>query len=160
MPDYSEYLSPEILPAIRSGEPTDIIEIRTGSDSDFPKIKEVINSFKEKNVPYILRILSAHRTPQNMMERAQAFPKVLLPKNIQEVIDVSNLRVKFCIACAGGSAHIAGMTASETQTPIIALPVPSSSMGRIDATLSMMNMPPGVPNGFVPNNEIAIMVAH
>ena len=160
MPDYSEYLSPEILPAIRSGEPTDIIEIRTGSDSDFPKIKEVINSFKEKNVPYILRILSAHRTPQNMMETAQAFPKVLLPKNIQEVIDVSNLRVKFCIACAGGSAHIAGMTASETQTPIIALPVPSSSMGLIDATLSMMNMPPGVPNGFVPNNEIAIMVAH
>ncbi len=158
MSNYTKYQSPDFTQTLNTG--WSIIEVRTGSDSDFPKIEEFLDGLKKANIPYILRILSAHRTPQDMMETAQAFPETLLPHDIRGAIDMSNLRVKFCVAAAGGSAHIAGMTASETQTPVIALPVPSSSCGIMDASFSMINMPPWVPNGFVPNNELCIEMSH
>ena len=101
--------------------------MRTGSDSDFPKIQPALDGLREANLPYVLRVLSAHRTPDHMSETAQSFPEIKVPKTIKSIMDLNNLRVKFCIAAAGGSAHIAGMTAAETQTPLIALPVPSSS---------------------------------
>lgn len=151
------FYSPDLWSTLRDG--WYIVEVRTGSDSDFPKIQKVLDGLKEEHIPYILRILSAHRTSEDMAETAQTFPETLLPPGIRGVIDISNLRTKFCIAAAGGSAHIAGMTASETQTPVIALPVKSSSSWLIDSSFSMINMPPGIPNGFVPNNDAGVMMS-
>lgn len=151
------YTSPDLPNAIWEGK--ELIEVRTGSDSDFPKIQPVLDGLKAQNIPYILRILSAHRTPEDMAQAAQDFPNIALPPSIQWALSLGNARVKLCIAAAWWSAHIAGMTASETQTPVIALPVPSTSSGLIDASFSMINMPPGIPNGFVPNNESALNLA-
>lgn len=86
-----------------------------------------------------MRIASAHRTPEAMAELARAFPNVLESlesdntfKNVTpEVIAVAGrLQVVICIAAAGGSAHIAGMTASETEVPVIGYPVPSRTNGQ------------------------------
>jgi phosphoribosylaminoimidazole carboxylase PurE protein len=125
-----------------------IIEVRTGSDSDFPKIKEVLESLERENVAHALRILSAHRTPHEMMRAAAE-------------LGVEN-EVKVCIAAAGGSAHIAGMTASETSIPVIGLPVTDSATSGLTALLSMIQMPPGIPNGVVGigQNTAAAQFAH
>lgn len=110
-----------------------IIEVRTGSDSDIKKLKDLYAFFDKLEIPYEPRILSAHRTPDIMTSKAKNLEK--------EGFYVS-------IAAAGGSAHLAGMTASETLIPVIALPV-KSSLGNLDSLLSMLQMPPGVPNGTV-----------
>jgi len=154
---YTQYLSPDLFQALEKW--WQIIEVRTGSDSDFPKIQPALDGLREANLPYVLRVLSAHRTPDHMSETAQSFPEIKVPKTIKSIMDLNNLRVKFCIAAAGGSAHIAGMTAAETQTPLIALPVPSSSSWLIDSSFSMVNMPPWIPNGFVPSNEVAVAMS-
>ncbi|MFC2137933.1 5-(carboxyamino)imidazole ribonucleotide mutase [Bacteroidota bacterium] len=109
------------------------IEIRTGSDSDISKIKEIYSILDHLEIPYSARILSAHRTPLKMIEEAQ---------NLEE----NGFKVSVC--AAGGSAHLAGMTASESSVPVVALPV-KSSLGGEDALLSMAQMPPGIPNGTV-----------
>lgn len=110
-----------------------LIEVRAGSNSDFPKIKQIFNLFDDLNIAYSPRILSAHRTPLKMIQEAQDLEK-------------NGFRVS--IAAAGGSAHLAGMTASESSIPVVALPV-ESSLGGEDALLSMAQMPPGIPNGTV-----------
>lgn len=110
-----------------------LIEIRTGSDSDIPKIKDIYSFLNELDLPFSPRILSAHRTPDRMTSEAQ-----MLEEN----------GFKVAIGAAGGSAHLAGMSASETAVPIVALPV-MSSLGGEDALLSMIQMPPGIPNGCV-----------
>lgn len=113
------------------------IEIRTGSDSDIPKIKECYQFLKKINLEFSARILSAHRTPEEMTLEA---------KNLEK----NNYRCS--IAAAGGSAHLAGMTASETLLPVVALPV-IPSVGGIDSLLSMLQMPPGIPNGCVASGD-------
>lgn len=110
------------------------IEIRVGSDSDLPKIQELFFILDQLDIEYELRILSAHRTPDEMMARAKALAK--------EGFAV-------CIGSAGGSAHLPGMTASETPIPVIALPVKTSYLDGLDSLLSMVQMPPGIPNGVV-----------
>jgi 5-(carboxyamino)imidazole ribonucleotide mutase len=127
-----------------------LIEIRTGSDSDMPKIQDLYAFLDSLFIPYSKRILSAHRTPDRMADQAQK-------------LESNSFRVS--IAAAGGSAHIAGMTASETSVPVVALPV-LSSLGGIDALLSMAQMPPGIPNGCVGINDsegagiLAIRIAY
>ena len=106
------------------------IEIRVGSDSDLPKISAAFSVLKSLKIPFSVRILSAHRTPAEMTHEAQN-----LEKNGFGV----------CIAAAGGSAHLAGMTASETARPVVALPVKSSG-GGLESLCSMLQMPPGIPN--------------
>ncbi|NQZ84174.1 MAG: AIR carboxylase family protein [Nanoarchaeales archaeon] len=108
-----------------------LIEIRTGSNSDIPKIKECYYFLKELGISFSPRILSAHRTPELMAQEAR---------------DLEKNGFLVSIAAAGGSAHLAGMTASETCIPVVALPV-TSSVGGLDALLSMAQMPPGIPNG-------------
>ncbi len=111
-----------------------LIEIRTGSDSDIPKIKSIYEILDLLEVPYQKRILSAHRTPMAMITEAQN-----LKKN----------GFKVSVAAAGGSAHLAGMTASETVLPVVALPVKTSLGDGLDSLLSMIQMPPGIPNACV-----------
>ena len=160
--DYSDYLSPDLKDLIKNprlSNRRDIVEVRTGSDSDFPKILSYLNLLREVHIPYWLTILSAHRTPNDMAESARTLPNILLHHELRRVVDITWLRVKFATWAAWGSAHIAGMSASETQTPFIALPVISSACGLDDSSLSMIQMPPHKPNGFVPNNEVGGRVA-
>ncbi len=114
------------------------IEVRVGSDSDLPKIQEAFFILDQLDIDYELRILSAHRTPHEMMAKAQTLA--------QEGFSV-------CIGSAGGSAHLPGMTASETPIPVIALPVKTSYLDGLDSLLSMIQMPPGIPNGAVGINQ-------
>ncbi len=114
------------------------IEIRVGSDSDIPRIQEAFCILDQLGIDYELRILSAHRTPHEMMAKAQTLE--------QEGFSV-------CIGSAGGSAHLPGMTASETPLPVIALPVKTSYLDGLDSLLSMIQMPPGIPNGTVGIND-------
>lgn len=90
------------------------------------------------DIEYDLGILSAHRTPHEMMAKAEGLA--------QEGFAV-------CIGSAGGSAHLPGMTASETPIPVIALPVKTSFLDGLDSLLSMVQMPPGIPNGAVGINQ-------
>jgi phosphoribosylcarboxyaminoimidazole (NCAIR) mutase len=90
----------------------------------------LLKGLNKEQVAYLLTIKSAYRTPQAMIDSARAFPEVLMSSNDPTVSDQTThemLKVKFCIAIAGWSAHIAGMTASETSTPVIALPAESSA---------------------------------
>lgn len=106
------------------------IGIIMGSDSDLHVMSEAATICKEFSIPYELRIVSAHRTPDDMANYGKsAFERGL----------------KVIIAGAGGAAHLPGMIASFTTLPVIGVPVKSSSLLGIDSLLSIVQMPPGVP---------------
>jgi 5-(carboxyamino)imidazole ribonucleotide mutase len=111
-----------------------VIEIRTGSDSDIPKIRGAHDVLRELGVPFTQRILSAHRTPRLMAEEARR-------------LESAGTRVS--IAAAGGSAHLPGMTASETTVPVVGIPVPTEHLGGLDSLYSIVQMPDGCPVGTV-----------
>ncbi len=111
-----------------------LIEVRTGSDSDIPKINKAYEFFESVGIPYTPRILSAHRTPQAMAAEARK---------------LSESGFFVSIAAAGGSAHLPGMTASETVQPVIGLPVTTSNLGGLDSLYSIIQMPDGIPVGCV-----------
>lgn len=111
-----------------------LIEIRTGSDSDIPKIKEAYYFFQQLDILFSPRILSAHRTPAIMASEAG---------------ELSKKGYRISISAAGGSAHLPGMTASETLLPVIGIPVQTSLLGGIDSLLSILQMPEGIPVGTV-----------
>lgn len=111
-----------------------MIEIRTGSDSDIPKIRAAHELLRALGVPFEERILSAHRTPALMAEEARR-------------LEERGLLVS--IAAAGGSAHLPGMTASETSVPVVGLPVPTEPLGGLDSLYSIVQMPDGCPVGTV-----------
>ena len=101
------------------------IEIRTGSDSDMPKISRAYKFLESLDIPFSSRILSAHRTPAEMMYAAKQLE--------EQGYSVS-------IAAAGGSAHLPGMTASETLVPVVGLPVKTTSLAGIDSLLSLIHI--------------------
>ena len=106
------------------------VAIIMGSQSDWVTMKfseEIIIKLK---VPFITKIISAHRTPERMIEYA---------KNAQEN------SVKVIIGGAGGAAHLPGMVASHTNLPVIGVPIQSSALNGIDSLLSIVQMPSGVP---------------
>lgn len=111
-----------------------MIEIRTGSDSDIPKIQAAHDLLRALGVPFRQRILSAHRTPQLMAEEARGLEAA---------------GVKVSIAAAGGAAHLPGMTASETLVPVVGIPVPTEALGGLDSLYSIAQMPEGCPVGCV-----------
>ena len=111
-----------------------LIEVRTGSDSDIPKIRKAYEFFESLGIPYSPRILSAHRTPQAMAAEARR---------------LSDNGFFVSIAAAGGSAHLPGMTASETVLPVIGLPVTTSNLSGQDSLYSIIQMPDGIPVGCV-----------
>ena len=110
------------------------VEIRVGSDSDLPKIEKVFATLEALGVRFEARILSAHRTPQRMAARAR---------------ELEGLMYKVVIAAAGGSAHLPGMTASETLLPVLGIPVETAQLKGADSLLSIIQMPEGVPVGTV-----------
>ena len=106
------------------------VAVIMGSDSDFKVVQKAILKLKEFNVPYEVHIMSAHRTP----DEAAEFSKNA-KKNGFGVI----------IAAAGKAAHLAGAIAANTTLPVIGIPVKASVLDGVDALLSTVQMPAGIP---------------
>ena len=107
-----------------------VVEIVMGSDSDLPVMEEAGKVLKEFKIPYVLRIISAHRTP----DLAREYSRGLIKRG-----------VKVVIAGAGAAAHLAGAIASCTTIPVIGVPLDSSPLSGIDALFSTVQMPGGIP---------------
>lgn len=107
-----------------------IVGIIMGSDSDLKVMEPAFKIFDEFNIPYEVKILSAHRTPNQHSE----YSKTAIERGL-----------KVIIAAAGGAAHLPGVTAAHTTIPVIGVPVASRSLDGMDSLLSIVQMPPGVP---------------
>ena len=106
------------------------VAVIMGSDSDLPVVEKCINTLKEYGVPTEVHVYSAHRTPDKVREFCSK-----ARENDLGVI----------IAAAGKAAHLAGACAAQTTLPIIGIPVKSSTLDGIDALLSTVQMPSGLP---------------
>jgi len=106
------------------------IGILMGSDSDWPVMEEAASTCDRFAVPCEVRVLSAHRRPEECAEYARA---------------AAGRGLQVLIAGAGGAAHLAGVLAAHTHLPVVAVPIPSQLAGGLDSLLSMVQMPPGVP---------------
>lgn len=107
------------------------IGIIMGSQSDLPIMNEAAEILKSFSIPFELDIVSAHRTPEKMMDYAQ---------------DAQSRGLQVIIAGAGGAAHLPGMVASMTALPVIGVPIKSSnSIDGWDSILSILQMPNGIP---------------
>lgn len=107
-----------------------LIGIIMGSDSDWPTMRAAAEACREFGVAYEARVVSAHRTPDDMAEYARTAA-------------ARGLRV--IIAGAGGAAHLPGMVASHTVLPVIGVPVESKALKGMDSLLSIVQMPAGIP---------------
>ncbi len=107
-----------------------LVGIVMGSDSDYPVMKEAADMLEKFSVPYEITVASAHRTPKRAMDFAASAIK---------------RGMKVIIAGAGHAAHLAGVLAAHTTLPIIGVPIDSSALNGMDALLSTVQMPPGVP---------------
>ncbi|HEY2670508.1 MAG TPA: 5-(carboxyamino)imidazole ribonucleotide mutase [Rugosimonospora sp.] len=101
-----------------------------GSDSDWPVMRAAAEALDEFGVGYEVRVVSAHRTPQAMLDYAT---------------QAAGRGLKVLIAGAGGAAALPGMVASATALPVIGVPVPQRNLDGMDALLSIVQMPAGVP---------------
>jgi 5-(carboxyamino)imidazole ribonucleotide mutase len=106
------------------------VSIIMGSDSDWSTMKAAAEILKQFDVAFEAKVISAHRTPEDMAD----FAKNACAKGI-----------KVIIAGAGGAAHLPGMVAGHTTLPVIGVPVKSSHLNGIDSLLSIVQMPKGVP---------------
>lgn len=118
---------------------TPLVSIIMGSNSDFPVLKDAADLLNNHKIPFEINIVSAHRTPDRMVEFAKT---------------AHTRGVKVIIAGAGGAAHLPGMVASITPLPVIGVPVKSSnSIDGWDSLLSIIQMPNGVPVASVAVNS-------
>ena len=106
------------------------VAIILGSDSDLPVAEKCMAVLTRLNIPHEVRVISAHRTP----EKAREFSLNARANNIGVII-----------AIAGKSAALAGVLAAHTRVPVIGVPVKSDDLGGMDALLSTVQMPPGIP---------------
>jgi 5-(carboxyamino)imidazole ribonucleotide mutase len=106
------------------------VAIIMGSDSDLTIMKDAAQILEDFDISYDLTIVSAHRTPQRM---------------VQYATEAGQKGIKVIIAGAGGSAHLPGMIASLTSLPVIGVPIRGNSLDGLDSLLSIVQMPPGVP---------------
>ncbi len=108
----------------------DRVGIVMGSASDEPVMKKAMDTLKEFGIDYEVHILSAHRMPNKTREFASNLEKA---------------GIKVIIAGAGKAAHLPGVIASYTISPVIGVPIKTSDLGGMDSLLSIVQMPPGVP---------------
>ena len=110
--------------------PTPLVGVVMGSASDFDTLAPACDILAELGIPYEARVVSAHRTPDWLFEYAeQAKPRGL----------------RAIIAGAGGAAHLPGMLAAKTLVPVLGVPVVATPLNGMDALLSIVQMPAGVP---------------
>ena len=106
------------------------VAILMGSDSDYPVMKAAGEALRQLDVPFTAAVISAHRTPREMIDFA---------------VSARSRGVRVIIAGAGGAAHLPGMLAACTELPVIGVPVPMPHLHGPDALLSIVQMPRGVP---------------
>ena len=117
---------------------TPLVGIIMGSKSDWETLRHAADLLQEFGVPHECRVVSAHRTPLEMVEYAQS----------------AQLRgLQVIIAGAGGAAHLPGMVASLTVLPVLGVPVQSRVLRGLDSLLSIVQMPAGVPVATLPIGE-------
>lgn len=112
--------------------PAPLIGIIMGSKSDFEHMQHAAAMLDELQVPYEMRVVSAHRTPDWMFEYAST---------------AAARGLKAIIAGAGGAAHLPGMVAAKCVVPVLGVPIPATALNGHDALLSIVQMPAGVPVG-------------
>jgi len=106
------------------------IGIIMGSDSDLPTMQAAIDICKHFDIPHEVRVVSAHRTPDDMADYGKT---------------AHERGIKVIIAGAGGAAHLPGMVAAYSPLPVIGVPVQSKALSGLDSLLSIVQMPGGVP---------------
>jgi len=107
-----------------------VVGVIMGSDSDWSTMQAAARALSEFEVGHEVRVISAHRTPQAMLDYAVA---------------AAGRGLRVIIAGAGGAAHLPGMVASATPLPVIGVPVPLAHLDGLDSLLSIVQMPAGVP---------------
>ncbi|HTZ42278.1 MAG TPA: 5-(carboxyamino)imidazole ribonucleotide mutase [Jatrophihabitans sp.] len=110
--------------------PEPLVGVIMGSDSDFTVMRAAAEALAEFEVPFEVRVVSAHRTPEGMVEYARA---------------AAGRGLRAIVAGAGGAAHLPGMVAALTPLPVIGVPVPLKYLDGMDSLLSIVQMPAGVP---------------
>jgi 5-(carboxyamino)imidazole ribonucleotide mutase len=106
------------------------VAILMGSDSDFAVMREAANTLERFGISYEMEVLSAHRSPRRLHDYAGK---------------AAGRGIQVIIAGAGGAAHLAGAVAAASTLPVIAVPIASTTLGGLDALLSSVQMPAGVP---------------
>ena len=109
-----------------------LVCIIMGSKSDWETMRHAVETLQELGVPYEVRVVSAHRTPDQMF----AYAETAAERGIEVII-----------AGAGGAAHLPGMTAAKTSLPVLGVPVQSRALNGMDSLLSIVQMPAGIPVG-------------
>jgi len=112
--------------------PEALVGIIMGSQSDWSTMEHAAQILDQLEIPFEKKIVSAHRTPDRMVDYAK---------------DAKSRGIKVIIAGAGGAAHLPGMVASMTPLPVLGVPVRSSELEGMDSLLSILQMPGGVPVG-------------
>jgi len=107
-----------------------IVGVVMGSDSDWNVMQDAVAVLKEFGIECEVEVLSAHRTPERMIEWGKA---------------AAGRGLKVVIAGAGGAAHLPGMLASVTTLPVVGVPVPLARLDGMDSLLSIVQMPAGIP---------------
>jgi len=111
-------------------QPSPLVGIIMGSDSDYPTLKAASEFLSQMGIAHEVRVVSAHRTPDDMANYAKI---------------AESRGIKVIIAGAGGAAHLPGMVASYTILPVIGVPIESKTLKGMDSLLSIVQMPAGVP---------------
>ena len=109
-----------------------VVGVIMGSRSDWPTMKNAADMLKTMGVPFETRVVSAHRTPDRLVEYAKS---------------AKDRGLKVIIAGAGGAAHLPGMAAAMTTLPVLGVPIESKSLKGQDSLLSIVQMPGGIPVG-------------
>ena len=108
------------------------VALLMGSDSDFARLEPCLKTLGELEIPCEVRVLSAHRTPKQVVEFVESAPK-------------RGIRVFIC--AAGGAAHLAGVVAAHTELPVLGVPLDNPPLNGLDSLLSTVQMPGGIPVG-------------
>src|SRR2546421_50134 len=114
----------------RKTSPQPMVGIIMGSDSDWPAMKAAADACAEFGIPHEVRVISAHRTPQDLARYASSAHR----RGLQVII-----------AGAGGAAHLPGVTAASTPLPVIGVPIEIKALRGLDSLLSIVQMPSGIP---------------
>ena len=109
-----------------------LVAVVMGSKSDWPTMEAAAEIMDKLQVPYHVEVVSAHRTPDKLMEFAAG---------------AADRGFKIIIGGAGGAAHLPGMIASKTRLPVLGVPVQSKALSGMDSLLSIVQMPAGIPVG-------------
>jgi 5-(carboxyamino)imidazole ribonucleotide mutase len=109
-----------------------IVAVIMGSKSDLKTMQPALDLLEELGVPFEASVVSAHRTPDRMFEFAAS---------------AETRGIEVIIAAAGGAAHLPGMVAAKTTIPVLGVPIPATALNGVDALLSIVQMPKGIPVG-------------